>query len=280
MSTYISPLAQVDPKAQLGTNVHVGPFSLIGPDVILGDDCTLDSHVVLTGNTTIGNNNRFWPNAVIGGEPQDYTYTVGAPTQVVIGNDNEFREGVTVNRGAEKEDGITSIGDECLLMSNAHVAHNCCVGNKVMLVNGILLGGHVHVHDRAIVSGNTVVHHFTTVGTLSFVSGGGKVVTDVPPYMMVAGNDDNKVRTINAVGMKRAGVSLDAIKLIKQAYKLLIREHKKLDVVKQIFAEQLGETFPIELMTLLDAMQKQKEGSMGRAREVFRSAPYTGKRAA
>ncbi len=280
MSTYISPLAQVDPKAQLGNNVHIGPFSLIGPDVVLGDNCQLDSHVAIVGHCTIGSNNRFWPNAVIGGEPQDYTYTVGAPTQVVIGNDNEFREGVTVNRGAEKEDGITRIGNECLLMSNAHVAHNCVVGNKVMLVNGILLGGHVHVHDRAIVSGNTVVHHFTTVGTLAFVSGGGKVVTDVPPYMMVAGNDDNKVRTINAVGMKRAGISSETTTLIKQAYKLLIREHKKLDEVRSIFFEQLGETLPIELFTLLDAMQKQKEGRMGRAREVFREVPYTGKKAA
>ncbi|MCA8998502.1 MAG: acyl-ACP--UDP-N-acetylglucosamine O-acyltransferase, partial [Planctomycetaceae bacterium] len=151
MSTFISPLAIVEPGAQLGENVYVGPFSLIGEHVRVGDGCRLDSHVTLTGHTDIGCDNRFWPNVVIGAEPQDYSYKPGAPTRVEIGNGNQFREGVTVNRGAEKEDGVTRIGNNNLLMSNSHVAHNCRIYNSVLLVNGVLLGGHVHVHDKAII---------------------------------------------------------------------------------------------------------------------------------
>jgi len=143
---------------------------VVGPDVVLGDGCRLDSHVVISGHTSVGCNNRFFPHAVIGAEPQDYSYT-GSPTRVLIGDDNVFREGVTVNRGAEKEDHVTRIGHRNLLMANSHVAHNCHIHDGVVLVNGVLLGGHVHVHDGAIISGNAVVHHFATLGTLAFVGG-------------------------------------------------------------------------------------------------------------
>ena len=280
MSTRISPLAHIDPHAQLGTDVEIGPFCLIGPDVVLGDNCQLDSHVTLVGQTRIGRRNRFWPNCVIGAEPQDYSYTEGIPTSVEIGDDNQFREGVTVNRGAEKEDGVTRIGNQNLLMSNSHVAHNCHIHNNAILVNGVLLGGHVHVHDRAIISGNTVVHHFSTIGTIAFVSGGCRVPTDIPPYMMAAGNDDPRVRTINIVGMRRAGISEEAIALVRQAFKLLIREHKPLDQVRAHFAKQLGDIFPTELVTLLSAIENQKQGKMGRAREIYRDRPYSGARKA
>ncbi len=273
MATTISPLAHVDEKAQLGENVSVGPFCFVGPNVTLGDGCILDSHVTLTGHTTIGESNRFWPNSVIGAEPQDYSYNDGAPTEVVIGDNNQFREGVTVNRGAEKEDGITRIGNSNLLMANAHVAHNCRLYNHTMLVNGVLLGGHVHVHDRAIISGNSVVHHFATVGTLAFVSGGCRVPTDIPPYMMSAGSDNPQIRTVNLIGMKRAGIPIEAIKTIRQAQRLLYREHKPLAAIKEHFQQELEGIFPIELVTLLDAIEKQRAGRMGRAREAARTTP-------
>lgn len=279
MPTFISPLSHIEKGAQLGENVHVGPFCHIGADVKIGDHCTLDSHVALVGHTKIGSHNRFWPNCVIGAEPQDYSYEEGAPTQVVIGDHNQFREGVTVSRGAEKEDGVTRIGNHNLLMANSHVAHNCCLYDRVILVNGVLLGGHVHVHDRAIISGNSVVHHFASIGTLAFVSGGGRVPTDVLPFMMAAGSDEFKVRTINIVGMRRAGISEDAIKAVREAYKLIFREHKAIAAVRSHFEEQL-ETFPIELATLLNAWQAQKEGKMGRAREVYRDQPYQAAKAA
>lgn len=270
MATYISPLAYIDPRAQLGEDVYIGPFCNIGPHVILGDNCRLEGHVTVTGWTTVGQRNRFWQNCVIGEEPQDKGYIEGAPTQVIIGNDNQFREGVTVNRGALKEDGTTRIGDRNLLMSNAHVAHNCHVYNDTTLVNGVLLGGHVHVHDRAIISGNSAVHHFASVGRLAFVGGCSKVVTDVPPFMIYDGNDNGQLRTLNLVGMQRAGINSEAIALVKQAFKRLIREHTPLDVVRAAMTEELGGAVPAELAELFAFLEDQRKGKMGRGREIFR----------
>lgn len=271
MANSIHPQACVDSRAELGDDIEIGPFCVVGPHVKLGSGCQLINNVTLIGHTTIGERNRFFPNCVIGGEPQDYSYKESA-TWVEIGDDNLFREGVTVNRGAEKEDHGTRIGHHNLLMSNSHVAHNCCLGNNVMLVNGVLLGGHVHVHDRAIISGNTVVHHFTSVGTMAFVSGGGRVVTDLPPFMLAAGNDDYEVKTINLIGMRRAGVSESSISVIKRAHRLIYREHKTLEEAREIFHQELDGILPIELSTLFNFMELTSAGKMGRAREVFRNA--------
>ena len=271
MSAYISHLAQVDPQAIIGDDVHIGPFCIVGPHVQLGARSRLDSHVVLTGHTTIGADNRFFPNCVIGAEPQDYSYS-GSPTRVEIGDSNTFREGVTVNRGAEKEDHVTRIGNQNLLMANCHVAHNCRLWDHIVLVNGVLLGGHVHVHDWAIVSGNTVVHHFATLGTISFVGGGCRVPTDVPPYMLAAGSDEPTITTINLVGMQRRGISAETIAVIRQAHKLIWRQHKKLEEVREVFAAELGECLPIELVRLLDFVEQQQAGKSGRAGESRRNA--------
>jgi UDP-N-acetylglucosamine acyltransferase len=281
MATTISSLAAVDPAAQVGENVTIGPFCLVGPQVTLGDGCTLDSHVAITGHTTIGANNRFWPGCVIGGEPQDKSFHDDALTRVEIGRDNQFREGVTVNRGASKEDGVTRIGNRNLLMSNAHVAHNCHVFDDTILVNGVLLGGHVHVQNQAIVSGNTVVHHFSTIGTLAFVSGGCRVPHDIPPYMLAAGSDNPEIRTINIVGLRRSGVSNQTIGLIKHAYRLLFREHKTLAATREHFADQCGSILPLELQNLLNFIEYQRNGKMGRGREAVRNtAPPAQQRAA
>ncbi len=271
MATYISPLAYVDPRAQLGEDVHIGPFCFIGPDVRIGANCRLDSHVTVIGWTTIGERNRFSQNCVIGGEPQDKSYVQGAPTQVIIGDDNQFREGVTVNRGAAKEDGVTRIDHRNLLMSNAHVAHNCHVFSDITLVNGVLLGGHVHVHDRAIISGQSAVVHFSSVGTLAFVGGCTKVTVDVPPYMLYDGGSQAKIHTLNLVGMQRAGISANAITTIKRAYKLLIREHQPMDEVRNLMSEELNGVIPLELGELFRFLDYQRKGKMGRGREVVRA---------
>lgn len=266
MATRISRLSEVDPRAEIGEDVEIGPFCVVGPDVTIGDRCKLESHVCVVGNTTIGCDNHFFPNAVIGGAPQDSGYS-GAPTRLEIGDHNLFREGVTVNRGAEKEDHVTRIGHHNMFMANAHVAHNCHIRNHVILVNGVLLGGHVHVHDRAIISGNCVVHHFSTLGTLSFVSGGSRVPHDVPPYMLSAGSDSPSIRTINIVGMQRSGMSPVAVSLIKRAYRLLYREFKRVALVREILQAELTATWPIELEILLSFVEAQNEGKDGRARE-------------
>lgn len=272
MANTIHSLACVDHRAQLGEGIEIGPFCVIGPHVKIGNGCRLANNVTVIGHTTIGERNRFFSNCVIGGEPQDYSYQESA-TWLDIGDDNVFREGVTVNRGAEKEDHGTRIGHRNMLMSNSHVAHNCCLGNNVMLVNGVLLGGHVHVHDRAIISGNTVVHHFASVGTMAFISGGCRCTVDVPPFMMAAGSDQFEVKTVNLVGMKRAGVSESSIAIIRQAYKLLFREHKTLSEVREFFSQQQENIHSMELHTLLNFIELTHAGKLGRGREVVRDMP-------
>ena len=272
MATIIHPMAHVAPEAELGNDVYVGPFCLIGPHVKIGDRSQLDSHVVLTGHTTIGQDNRFFANCVIGAEPQDYSYS-GSPTRVEIGDGNTFREGVTVNRGAEKEDHITRIGNHNLLMANSHVAHNCWLFDHIVLVNGVLLGGHVHIHDYAIISGNSVVHHFTTIGTVAFVGGGCRVTTDVPPYLLSAGSDDPTIASVNLVGMQRRGISPETIGVIRQAFKWLYRQHEKLADVRQKFLEQLNGCLPVELVRMLDFIEIQQQGKYGRGGEARRNAP-------
>ena len=272
MQSGISPLSQVDPRAKIGKGVQIGPFCLVGPDVEIGDETVLSSHVVLTGRTRIGMKNRFSPNCVIGGDPQDVSWQ-DSETEIRIGDNNIFREGVTVNRGAEKEDGVTRIGNHNMFMANSHVAHNCNIANNVILVNGVLLGGHVHVHDSAIVSGNSVVHHISTLGRLSFVSGGCRVPHDIPPFMLAAGSDNPELKTINIVGMKRAGISATSIDLVKEAFRLLYRRNRSLEDVRQYFASTLGDIIPLELSSLLNFVENQKAGRLGRAREAIRNKP-------
>ncbi len=272
MSTKISNLSQIDPRAQIGNEVEIGPFCTIGPHVKLGDGNKLDSHVAITGYTTIGEKNRFFPNCVIGAEPQDMSYE-DSETRLEIGNGNLFREGVTVSRGALKEDHCTRIGDCNLLMANSHVAHNCHLRNNVILVNGVLLGGHVHIHDGAIVSGNSVVHHFSTLGRLSFVSGGCRVPHDIPPFMLAAGNDNPVIKTINIVGMRRAQISEKTIRTIKRAHRRFFREHNKVQAVRERFNEELDGALPFELTELIDFIERQQAGKLGRAREIHGNQP-------
>ncbi|MCA9061236.1 MAG: acyl-ACP--UDP-N-acetylglucosamine O-acyltransferase [Planctomycetaceae bacterium] len=272
MQTQISPLSQVDPAARIADGVTIGPFCVVGPDVSIGSGSVLHSHVVLMGNTCVGENNAFWPGCVIGGDPQDVSYQKSG-TRISIGDQNIFREGVTVNRGAEKEDGVTRIGHHNMFMANSHIAHNCRIFDHVILVNGVLLGGHVHVQDGAIVSGNSVVHHFSTVGRLSFVSGGCRVPHDIPPFMLAAGSDNPTLKTINIVGMRRAGISESTIDLVREAFRLLYRRNRPLDEVRCQFEEQLDGVIPIEVSQLLTFIENQRKGKLGRAREAVRKEP-------
>lgn len=275
MPVQISPKAEVHPRAVLGHDVVIGPFCLIGPDVVLGDGCRLDSHVSITGHTLIGARNRFWPGAVIGAEPQDVAYKDG-PNRTEIGDDNIFREGVTVNRGADKEDGVTRIGHRNFLMANAHVAHNCRVFNHAILCNGVLLGGHVHVHDYAIVSGNSVVHHFASVGESAFISGGCRVPQDVPPFMLASGSDNPEVVTVNLVGMRRRGIPEGTIQGIRLAYKQLYREHQPIHRVRDALLTMYHGALPDELVTLVEFVERSALGKNGRAREALRHTPTNG----
>ena len=214
----IHPTAIISPSAELGADVVIGPYCVIGAGVTLGDRCVLHSHVVIEGPSNIGADNEFFAFAAIGGKTQDLKY-IGEPTHLEIGVHNVFRENTTVHRGTHAEI-PTRIGDHNLFLCYAHVAHDCQVGNHVILSNNGTLAGHVEVGDYAIVSGLTAVHQFCRIGVHSITGGCSKIVQDIPPYMIVDGNPAS-TRGLNQVGLQRRGFSEDDIRALKSAYKRL-----------------------------------------------------------
>ncbi|HOE97004.1 MAG TPA: acyl-ACP--UDP-N-acetylglucosamine O-acyltransferase [Candidatus Sumerlaeota bacterium] len=204
MPTIIHPTAIVDPKAQLGVDVEIGPHSIIEAGVSLGDRTRIGPLVHIQGTTTLGADNQVYTGATLGFPPQ-YLGFDGSPTRLVIGDRNVIREYVSIHRGLNHES-ETRIGDDCFLMATAHVAHDCQIGNRVILVNGVLLAGHVTVGDRANLSGNAVFHQFVRIGAMAMVSGLSWVNKDVPPFALVEGHPA-RVRGLNSIGMKRAGIA-------------------------------------------------------------------------
>lgn len=215
----IHPTAVVDTKAELADDVVVGPFCVIGPKAVIGAGTVLKSHVVVENRTTIGENNTFFPFASIGAVPQDLKFR-GEDSRLVIGNDNTFRESVTLNIGTEHAEMETRIGDGCLFMAYTHVAHDCVVGNRVIVGNSTALAGHVQIQDFAILSGLAAVHQFCRVGRYAYVGGGAMAVQDVLPFCIAQG-DRAQLVTVNVVGMKRAGFERDARHAVRTAFKRL-----------------------------------------------------------
>ncbi len=219
-NTEIHPTAVVHPWARIGERVKIGPYSVIGERVALGDGCVVGSNVLIDGNTKVGPRNTFFHGASVGTAPQDLKYD-GAPTELVIGSGNTFREFVTVNTATEMG-AQTIVGNDGLFMAYSHVAHNCVIGDEVILANSVNLAGHVTVDDYAIVGGLTPVHQFVRIGKFAFVGGGSRVERDVPPCVKVAGSPP-VVYGINSVGLQRRGFSQERRTLIKQIYKLIYR---------------------------------------------------------
>lgn len=268
MGAKIHPLSQVAATAELGDNVVIGPFCVVGPNVVIGDGTELISHVTIVGDTIIGRDNRIYPGAVIGAEPQDLSYD-GSPTRVEIGDGNVIREGVTINRATTKEDGVTRIGNHNYLMSCCHVAHDCKLGNHIVLANSALLGGHVHIQDHAIVSGNVGIHHFATVGRLAFVGGQSRIVRDVPPFMIVDGNP-SCVRCVNVLGLRRHGMTGEQIGALTEAHRLIYRARMQLDDAAELLKKHGRWTE--EVVYLFEFLKKTFAGRNGRAREAIRRA--------
>jgi UDP-N-acetylglucosamine acyltransferase len=250
----IHSTAIIDPAAQLGRNVEIGPYSIIGADVVIGDDCIIGPHVVLRGPTVLGRNNRIFQFASVGEDCQDKKFK-GEPTQLVIGDNNIIREFVTIHRGTTQDQGITRIGSDNLLMAYVHVAHDCVVGDHVILANNTTLAGHVHVGDWAILGGFTGVHQFCHIGAHAFTAVNSVVVQDIPPYIMAQGH--NAVpRTINSEGLKRRGFSAEQISTIKRAFKILYRQgHTVSEAV-----EKMNELQATELQPLIDFVQQSARG--------------------
>lgn len=268
MATIIADHVSIDPRAEIDDDVEIGPFCVIGPKVRIGRGTRLVSHVALMGRVTIGEMNTIYPNVVLGGEPQDLSYA-GGDTQVVIGDYNTLREGVTINRASEKEDGITSIGDHNFLMAASHVAHDCRLGSHIIMANGALLGGHVHVHDYASLSGGVGVHHYSTIGSFAFVSGLARVLHDVPPYMLVEGSPA-RPRCINIVALKRKNFEPAVINCLAEAHRLIYRAKVGLDHAREILRG--NDMLAPQVNHLLSFIQSQQEGRHGRSRESIRRA--------
>lgn len=214
----IHPTAIVSPKAQLGENVSIGPYSLVGDNVQIGDGCTLHSHVVIEGTSTIGRDNEFFPFAAIGGKTQDLKYA-GEPTSLIIGDRNVFRENTTVHRGTFDHT-PTRIGNDNLFLCYSHIAHECQLGDHIILSNNGTLAGHVTVEDHAIVAGLSAVHQFARIGCHAMIGGCSRVSQDVAPYTIVEGNPPS-TRAINQVGLTRRGFTDDDLKALRAAYKKL-----------------------------------------------------------
>lgn len=268
MATIIAHTAVVDPRAELDDEVRIGHHCVIGPNVKIGRGTRLENHVTVTGNSVIGRNNHFFPGVVIGAEPQDLSYQ-GSPTQVIIGDNNVLRESVTINRATEKEDGITSVGSNCYFMACSHVAHDCKVGDRVIMANNVMLGGHVHVMHDATISGGVGVHHFARIGCYSFTSGVSRVLQDVPPYMLCEGLPA-RPRCVNVVALKRKNFSTQAIRALSEAHRLLYRSRVGVNHAKEILTAN-GMYLP-EVAVLFDFIDDSSEGRHGRGRDKRRAA--------
>ncbi len=218
----IHPTAVVDPGVELGPGVEIGPYCVVGAGVRLGAGCRLQSHVTLSGPTVVGDGNVFYPFACVGQQSQDLKYTE-EPTHLEIGSGNTFREFVTVHR-ATAPGGVTRVGNGGNFLSYSHIAHDCIVGDEVIFSNNGTLAGHVEVGDRAVVGGLTAVHQFCRIGRLAITGGCSKIVQDVPPFMMADGNPA-RVRSINQIGLERAGVPKETIRTLREAFRILYRLH-------------------------------------------------------
>lgn len=231
----IDARAVVSEGAVLDDDVEVGPFSVIGPGVTIGAGTRIGPHAVINGPTTIGRNNQVFQFASIGEAPQDLKYK-GEPTRLVVGDDNVFRECVTVHRGTVTGLGVTTIGSKCLFMAYSHVAHDCIVGDRCVLSNATALAGHVELGDHVILSGYAAIHQFCKIGAHAFLANNAAVTRDVPPYLMVAGSPADP-KGINSEGLKRRGFSAGQIQNIKQAYRILYRSKLKLTEATEKLAE-------------------------------------------
>jgi UDP-N-acetylglucosamine acyltransferase len=245
--TKIDPRAVVNDGAELDAGVQVGPFSVIGKGVRIGADTVIGPHVVLEGRTTIGSGNRIFQFASVGAIPQDLKYA-GEDSELVIGNRNQIRECATIHRGTEGGGMVTSIGDDGLFMAYSHVAHDCRIGNSVILGNASTLAGHILIEDNAILSGLTGVHQFCRIGYLAYIGAASLVVKDVPPFTTVQG-DRAKLVGLNLEGLKRKGLSDEQISNLKRAYRVLFRSGLVRDEAVARVKAEISPDPNVELLT-------------------------------
>lgn len=265
MTAKIHPTAVIDPQAEFGVGVVVGPHCVVQGPVQLGDGCVLHPQSTVMGKTMMGAGNHVFPGAVIGAEPQDLKYD-GVPTDLVIGDDNRFREHVTVHPGTQGGGGVTRVGSGGLFMVGSHIAHDCSVGDRVVLANHVLLAGHVRVGDRAVLNGASACHHFTTVGRLAYVGGLSRITQDVHPFTVVEGHP-SRIRGVNTVGLRRAGFSDEDVDRVKRAIYAIFLSDKESASGAILRVEQENEGNPL-VAELLASIRASQAGRQGRAAEA------------
>ncbi len=268
----IHPSAYVDPTAEIGREVVIGPHCYVGAGAVLGDGCQLHNNVTIAARTICGRANVFFPQTVIGAAPQDLKYR-GEPTLLEIGDDNVFRENVTVHAGTEVAGGVTRIGSHNRFLVGVHIAHDATIGNDCILSNYVQLAGHVCLEDKVTMSALIGVHHFTTIGTLSYVGGLTRIVADVPPYMIVEGNP-SRVRGFNETGMRRWGFTEAQIKSVREAYRILFSpraERFGTSMLERIARLENQPEFNGEVRYLCESIRRSlHEGVFGRQLESHR----------
>ena len=252
----ISNQSEIDPKAEIDEGVTIGPWCIVGPGVRIAAGTVIESHVVIRANTTIGTNNRFYQFCSVGEDPADKKFE-GEETWLKIGNDNVFREGVTLHRGTGAGGGHTKIGDDNLMMAYGHVAHDCVVGSHTVFANNVGLCGHVIIDDWAILGGYAGVNQFLTVGAHAMIGGMTHISNDVPAYMIVSGRPAT-VRSVNTIGLERRGFAKESVAEIREAFKILYKRNYSLqEAIDQI--RVLSENCA-PLTTLVASLESSKKG--------------------
>ena len=251
----IHKTALVDSKAKLHSNVTVGPYSVIGANVEIDENTEVQSHVSIVGNTKIGKNNKIYPFSSIGNDPQDLKFE-GEETKLEIGNDNKIREYVSINPGTNGGGGLTKIGNNCLFMVSAHIAHDCTVGNNVILANSVPLGGHAHIEDNVIIGGNSAVQQFTRVGRSAMIGGMCGVVRDIIPYGIAHGNR-SILQGLNLIGLRRKNIPNQDIKILSNAYKEIFKNENLTENLNNLSKELRQHELVSEVVGFIEKDKKR-----------------------
>jgi len=270
MRTRIHPTAVVHPRAELGDGVEIGPYCVIGAGVRIGAGTVLHNHVTVQGACEIGEENMIYPFAVLGGDPQDLKYA-GSRTMVRIGNRNKIREHATIHRGTELGGGVTRIGNDTLIMVNAHVGHDCTVEDSVVIANNTMAGGHCLIEEGAAIGGGAGIHHYTTIGKLAFVGGMSRIRKDVPPYVVVEGSPAEP-KKINTTALSRRRWPGDEIERLRKAFRALYwRTGGSVQRVLEDLRREPGQSRAV--LELCDFVERTHTGINGRSLETTRCDP-------
>jgi UDP-N-acetylglucosamine acyltransferase len=247
--------AIIDPKAKISSGVSIGAFTVIGPNVEIGENTIIQSHVSIIGNTKVGKNNKIYPFASIGNDPQDLKFD-GEVTKLEIGDNNKIREYVTVNPGTKGGGGLTKIGNNCLFMVSSHIAHDCLVEDNVILANNVPLGGHAHIEENVIIGGNSAVQQFTRVGKSSMIGGMCGVVRDIIPYAMVHGNR-SILQGLNLIGLRRKNIPNKEILVLTEAYKEIFKDENLTTNLKNLKEEYRKNDLVNDVVKFLEKDKKR-----------------------